>query len=347
MTVISRGIRTALARRAALTLGVVVATALAGTASAQVDRDPEKVVGPGECAECHEASNKAWKHTTHHATFREMPRREEALKIARRMDLRRIKKGSACLDCHFTTKMKDGKREAVAGISCESCHGEGKDYLEIHSNFSGHEDEEDETKAEEKERWRKSEEAGMIRPKMTYRLAKNCYSCHVVPQEELVNKGKHPAGSDFELVAWSQGEVRHNVWYNDAKANPAADKNRRRKFFVVGMAVELETALRAVGNATEKANYAVSMAKRAKRARKRWAQATKLCGKIDEMVKITKIAQNAGLKLNNKAALTKAADRIGELTQTLMAEYDGAAFKGIDPALPGKSEYKGDPWQPK
>ena len=32
-----------------------------------------------------------------------------------------------------------------------------------------------------------------------------------VPEERLVNVGGHTAGSAFELVSWSQGEVRHNL----------------------------------------------------------------------------------------------------------------------------------------
>ena len=332
---------------AALVLTVPVAAlafaANVSPASAQVERDPAQIVGPGECTECHEDTGKIWQHTTHHATFREMPRKKKAIKMAREMGERRIKKASICTDCHFTMQEQDdGDVEAIAGISCESCHGAGKDYLEIHSNFSGKE-EENETDEEERIRWEKSEEAGMIRPKMMYTWAKNCLSCHVVPKEDLVNQGDHPAGSDFELVAWSQGEVRHNVWYNEGEANPRASKDKRRKMFIVGMAVELETGLRAVGEATAKADYAVSMAKRVARGRKRFAKATELIGDVPEMKKISEIAQSAKLKLDNKAALTKKAERIGELTKRIAENYDGSTFGAIDPALPGKDGLKGTP----
>jgi len=313
-----------------------------GAATAQVEMDSADVVGPGECAECHEGANAIWRHTQHYATFSTMPRNKEATQIARKMGLRRIKEGSLCLNCHFTTTLKDGEREAVSGISCESCHGAGKDYIDVHSDFSG-KDEETETAEEERARWQKSEAAGMIRPEMMYKWAKNCYACHVVPQEELVNKGGHTAGSDFELVAWSQGEVRHNVWYTEGTSNPPADTNRRRKMFIVGLAVELETALRAVGESTQKADYAISMAKRADRARNLFSQATELLGSLPEMVKITQIADAAELKLNNKAALTKAADQIGAQTQNIVANYDGSGMGAIDKALPGENDWKGKP----
>jgi hypothetical protein len=324
-------------------LGLAVGLCGAAWAVDPGERDPAQVVGPEECAECHEEETAIWRNTHHHATFREMPRDEDAEEIARRMGLRRIKADSVCLDCHFTSKInEEGEPEPIAGISCESCHGAGKDTMELHSEFSGKK-EEQETAAEEKERWRKAVANGMIRPNMMYTWAKNCYSCHVVPQEELVNEGEHSAGSDFELVAWSQGEVRHNVFYNEGKSNPPADKELRRKMFIVGMGVELETALRAVGKATEKADYAVEMAKRANRARKRFAQATGLVDGVPEMAKITKAAKKAELKLNNKAQLTRIADRVGELTKQIAANYDGSGMAGIDPALPGPDDWKGEP----
>jgi hypothetical protein len=331
-------------------LGLVALAAAAGLllgatgAHAQVERDPHKIVGPEECAECHEDATALWRNTHHFTTFREMPRAKEGIEIARAMGLRRIKEGSLCLDCHFTTTIEDGEREPIAGISCESCHGAGDGYLKVHSEFSGKE-EETETAAEEAERWAQSEAAGMIRPNMMYEWAKNCYACHVVPQEKLVNVGGHPAGSDFELVAWSQGEVRHNVWYTEGESNPPADLDRRRKMFVVGMAVELETALRAVGEATQRADYAVAMAKRADRARKRFAQATKLVGQPAEMVAIVQAANAAGLKLNNKAELNAAADKVAEQTRKIVAGYDGSEFAQIDPALPGEDDWKGQPQQ--
>ena len=116
----------------------------------------------------------------------------------------------------------------------------------------------------------------MIRPRLLYDLAKNCYSCHVVPQEKLVNVGGHPAGSPFELVSWSQGEVRHNTWHNKGKDNPVADAGRKRMLYLVGRAVDLETALRAVATATKRKLYAFEMARRADRARKDLAAASEV-----------------------------------------------------------------------
>ena len=257
------------------------------------------------------------------------------------MGLKRIKAGSLCLDCHFTTVVVSEKRKAVAGISCESCHAPGADYLKRHSEFSGKK-EATETDAERDKRWADSEAAGMIRPRDMYRWAKNCYSCHVVPQEKLVNEGGHPAGSAFELVSWSQGEIRHNVWYNEGKDNPLASAERRRLMYVVGQSVELETALRAVGEATAKASYAVSMAKRAKRAQLRFKKIADALSE-SEVAEIMAAATSAKLKLNNKANLNAAADKVADATARLVAAYDGSTFAAIEGLVPGEDKYKGKP----
>jgi hypothetical protein len=172
-----------------------------------VASDPAKIVGPNACAECHKQEAEAWKGTHHFKTFREMPRKTEANEIAKRMGVRRVKSESLCLNCHFTVQQKDNKEEPITGISCESCHSAGKDWIKVHSGYSGKKAQ-TESKAEAATRWKLAESKGMIRPSSVYRLAKNCYGCHVVPREDLVNKGGHRAGSAFELVSWSQGEVR-------------------------------------------------------------------------------------------------------------------------------------------
>lgn len=308
-------------------------------ASAQ---DHPQVIGPGKCAECHKAETEVWKGTHHFSTFTELTRRKNANDIAERMGLRRIKAESLCLTCHFTTvPSASGDPEAVAGVSCESCHGPAGKWQPIHSGFSGKK-EGQETPAEIATRWEKSEAAGMIRPKNMDAWARNCFGCHVVPQEKLVNVGGHVAGSAFELVAWSQGEVRHNLWHNKGARNEPASQNDKRLMFVIGQAVELETALRAVGKATARANYAVAMAKRAQAGREAVARLSQLLA-IDELKQIGAAANAAGLKLNNDAELSAAADKVAALTRRIVENYDGSTFGAIDGVLPAESAYKGTP----
>ncbi len=305
-----------------------------------VATEAAKIVGPNACAECHKQETAAWKGTHHFKTFREMPRNTEANEIAEKMGVRRIKSESLCLNCHFTVQQKDNKEEPIAGISCKSCHGAGKDWIKVHSGFSGKK-ENTETKAEEEARWKLSDSKGMIRPRAIYQLALNCYGCHVVPQEDLVNKGGHRAGSDFELVSWSQGEVLHNTWYSKGKDNVPASAARKRMLYVVGLGVELETSLRAVGKATARKPYAFEMAARADRARKQLAVAAKAAPDVPEIANIVEFANSAGLKLNNERALTAAADGVSKLLASITEKYDGSTMAGLDSLIPGPDKFKG------
>jgi cytochrome c554/c'-like protein len=302
--------------------------------------DPAKTVGPNACAECHKQETEAWKGTHHFKTFRDLPRSTKANEIADRLGVRRVKSESLCQGCHFTMQEKDDKKEPVAGISCESCHSGGQDWIKVHSGYSG-KTEKTETKAEAQARWKLAESKGMIRSRAIYQLAKNCYGCHVVPQEELVNKGGHKAGSAFDLVAWSQGEVLHNTWFSKGKDNVPANAARKRMLYLVGLGVELETSLRAVGKATVRKAYAFEMAKRADRARKQLAVAAKAAPGVPEIAKMVELGHSAGLKLNNERSLTTAADGVSKLLASVAEKYDGSTMAGLDSLIPGPDKFKG------
>lgn len=302
--------------------------------------DHTKVSGPNACAECHKQEVEAWKGTHHFKTFRDMPRNEGAKAIADRMGVRRIKVESLCLGCHFTVQQKENKPEPIAGISCESCHSASQDWIKVHSGYSG-KTATTESKAEAAARWKLADSKGMIRPASLYRLAKNCYSCHVVPHEDLVNTGGHKAGSAFELVSWSQGEVRHNTWHSKGKENLPASAARKRMLYLVGLGVELETALRAVAKATKRKPYAFLMAQRVDRARKQLAAAAKAAPNVPEIEKIVELAHSAGLKLNNNRSLTTAADSVQALLEKISASYDGSTFSGLDALIPASAAFKG------
>jgi hypothetical protein len=305
-----------------------------------VASDPAKVVGPNACTECHKQEAEAWKGSHHFKTFREMPRRKEANEIAEKMGVQRIRSESLCLTCHYTVQQKENAKQPIAGISCESCHSAGEDWIKVHSQFSG-KTEKTETKAEKEARWKLADSKGMIRPSSLYRLAKNCYSCHVVPQEDLVNKGGHPVGSAFELMSWSQGEVRHNTWHSKGKENVPASAARKRMLYLVGLGVELETGLRAVSHARVRRLYAFEMAKRVDRARKQLAAAAKAAPNVPEIAKMVEYAYSAGLKLNNERFLTTAADGVSKLLTSVTEKYDGTTMAGLDSLIPAPDKVKG------
>jgi hypothetical protein len=315
--------------------GLLIAFGFA--AGGAVATEPAKTVGPNTCSECHKEEAAAWQESNHFKTFREMPRNPKGKEIAEKMGVKRPNAAGLCLTCHYTV---DSNQKPVAGISCESCHGEGKDWVKIHGEFSG-KTEKTESRAEEDARWKLAISKGMIKTSNVYELAKNCYSCHVVPQEDLVNKGGHKAGSDFELVSWSQGEVRHSTWYTKGKANEAADANRKRMLYLVGLGVELETGIRSVAKATAKQPYAFDMAKRVDRARKQLAAAAKAVPGVPEIGKLVEFAYSAGLKLNNEPFLTAAAEGVSKTLVGITEKYDGSTMAALDSLIPGPDKFKG------
>lgn len=329
----------------------IVILICAGLSNAQSDQtlhlDPANVKGPSACGECHENSVKAWRGSHHFGTFKAMPRSEKAREFADKLGIKRVKSESDCLSCHFTSALEGGKVDTIGGITCESCHGAGSAWIEVHSDFGGKDvTAATETAEHKKQRWEKSEAAGMIRPGNLYALAENCYQCHTVPNEKLVNTGGHPAGSNFELVAWSQGEVRHNLWYNDGASNEEASQNRRRMLFVVGQGLDLEYALRGVAKATAKDTYAVQMAKRAKRAALSIKALVDAGVAAPEVKELLKIAASAKVSLNNEAPLLAAADKVSAQTKLLARNYDGSELAAVDALLPKASAYKGQVYAP-
>ncbi len=313
----------------------------AETASAAPD--PKLVEGPENCGQCHKAAVNSWRKTKHFAGFRKLTRRKEARAIAKKMGIKRIKRDSLCLNCHFTSKPKGKRVRPIAGVSCESCHSPAKNWMVVHQSFGGKgATKESETPAHRKERLAKMKAAGMIRPQNIYALAANCFQCHTVPFEKLVNVGGHTPGSKFNLVSWSQGEVRHNYIATKEKKNLEASSKRKRVLFMVGKAVELEYNLRGVAKATKKATYAVKMARRAKAAMEKFKEVAKLVS-TPEVKEILAVADGVKLKLNNEKALLAAADKISKAAQKLAAGYDGGSWGAIDSIIPKPAEYRGKP----
>jgi hypothetical protein len=332
-----RLLRDGLVLALSLVIGLMAAGDVFGAEALRLD--PEKVQGPDACGECHKASAELWKLTVHSTTFKTLQRSKEAKKIAREMGVKRIKRSSDCLFCHYTAAKVKNRVKAISGITCESCHGAGKDWSATHADYGGKTvTREMETPAHRKERYAKSVAAGLIRPSRIFDVASNCFGCHTVPNEKLVNVGGHPAGSKFELVAWSHGEMRHNVWYS--KENAESPIQRRRMMTVVGHGLDLAFALRGVAKATKKAPYAVSMAKRASAAKAQLKKIVQLVP-IPEIQKILAVAAKAKLKLNNKAALNQAAQEVENALKAFAESHDGSKLAALDSLLPAPDKYKG------
>lgn len=327
----------------ALLVSVLLSPTLAPEVAAAGAPDPAKVIGPDECGECHKAEIAIWREASHAKTLLDMPREDDARTIADKMEIRRIRDDNLCAECHFTQKMVDGAKEVVAGVSCEACHGPAQDWNRIHSDFGGKDvTAETETPEHRSERWAAASAAGMVHHTDLYTLASQCFGCHTVAEEKLVNQGGHPDGSEFELVAWSQGEIRHNVWFSEDKKNREAPLEQKRVMFVLGKALDLEHALRGVAAATEKDKYAVGMAKRAQAAA---LDIQKLAETVSapEVAEMLEIVKSVKLSLGNSEPLKAAADRVADAARRFMDSHDGSGLAAIDPLLPQPDKYKGKP----
>ncbi len=300
--------------------------------------NPKAIVGASECAECHTHSAAIWEKTPHYSTITEMPRGEKGREIAKKMGIKRIKSESLCLDCHATSHWEDEKLKPSSGVSCESCHGAGMGWVKIHGEFSGKE-EGQETADEIDLRWRVSEAAGMLRPTMIAEIARNCVSCHVVPHESLVNVGGHPAGSEFELVAWSQGKIRHNNFYSKGKENKVAPIERQRLLYAVGLLAEMELVLKAIGTAEKMGDYAKANARRFSKLRKKLASAAK-ASRHPELIKALEAVASLKMSLKSQAEMLTASAAITDSLDNLASTSDGGDLSGLDSMLPDESEYK-------
>jgi hypothetical protein len=113
--------------------------------------------------------------------------------------------------------------------------------------------------------------------------------------------------------------------------------------YIVGLGVELETGMRAVGRATSRKLYAFEMARRVDQARKQLDAAAKAAPGAPEIAKLLEYAYSAGLKLNNETYLAKAADGVSKLLVTITEKYDGTTLGGLDGLIPGPDKLKGKP----
>jgi len=321
---------------------ILVAMMLLSKANGQPPQcDPSKVNTAETCVKCHSNEVQTWKQTPHFQTFEKLSRNPQAKEICSKLGLRSAKRSDVCIDCHFTTKEIDGRIKAIAGISCESCHGASVDWLAIHNDYGGPmATKEEETADHRAARLDECTSFGMRNTQDLYLIASSCYQCHTVPNERLVNVGGHNAGSeDFELVQWSQGLVRHNFLRTEGQHNAQSDPGRLRVMYVVGLIADLEFSTRATAVATEKTTYGLKVANRAAKA------AVKLYTvqqKIDNSFVQSALEAFAGaeLRVNNDTSLSAIADQIQIAGRQFARSSDGSDLAAIDEFLPDPSTYK-------
>ena len=186
-------------RRARVAWTVTSLIALAGPAAAA-----PKYLGPNKCVSCHEHEpQKTWAAKDKHSHALQQLEDAKASKYAAAIGLSDPYdlKGS-CVACHATVFNGD----ANAGVSCETCHGPGSDYLEPH---------------QQKGSYPKAVPLGMIDSRGNYPVwAALCVKCHVVTDAKLTAAG-HKSGANFEVGAESRKIVHWKETYDFAQLSAA------------------------------------------------------------------------------------------------------------------------------
>lgn len=303
--------------------------------------DPALVLGVQACAKCHEKEITVWKQTPHSQTFETLHRKPEAKEITKRLGLRTVKRNDTCVKCHYTQQQQDERIRVVSGVSCESCHGASKNWNPLHNDYGGpNVTKEMESDEHRRQRREASITAGMNNPSNVYLIARQCLSCHTTPEEELVNVGGHQPGSpDFELVAWSQGMVRHNFLRTGGGYNAEATPAQLRVMYVVGVMADLEASFRATAKATKKGKFGIASAQRAAALKRKLLEIQKLTDN-PHVKQAMDIALQTPLQLGQQQSLESAANAVGKAAFAFAQDADGEQLSAIDPLLPDPSTYK-------
>jgi len=204
-------------------------------------------LGAASCGgECHEAELEVWEGSPHNASFEkfddpsdELTEKVDAILAA--VGEEDMTESAVCTNCHFTMIQETADEEPFAdsGPSCESCHGAGSEFRDIHSDQDVDYD----------TRMANAEAAGMIRPNMKFEIAQNCNDCHAMARPEvdgatiakMIDAG-HPIKTTFELVQYSQGSVRHRFYPPDTSVNAEMTQQELAALYVEGQVAQLLAA---------------------------------------------------------------------------------------------------------
>ena len=327
-------------------------------------------LGHQKCTECHQAEVNAWKASPHFTKSHQLltTKAEEAQKFASKLGLSgAVTSHTLCASCHGDVRER--------GNSCESCHGgagkkgDKQGWFTAHSYFGRGLDPKNrnarnkEVAANYQKRMKYCDAMGMRRSGNVYALAKNCFECHTVPNEKLVQAG-HPAGktgsAGIEFVEWAQGAVRHNFQANQEEnalaptvwlTNRFTEQQRtvdghRRLMYVAGLLADLEVSLRSRGQATARGNFLDN-------ANKRILAAKGDLEDVDKKVEIAEVKtaldavkslkRNTLRKLDGNINFAQIAGNVGKAGNKLATSHDGSAWAAIDRMVPKKGKGKAFP----
>jgi hypothetical protein len=199
--------------------------------------------GPGKCADCHKGETAVWQKSKHATIFREIHRNPKVKAIITAAGGEtNMRRNAVCTQCHYTMVTEAGKPPtATTGPSCESCHGASSEWMPLHNSRA-------------QDRMQKAAAAGMIWPSMLYDIAENCLSCHGLARPnvppatfaKMIDAG-HPGGTEFELVKYLEGSVRHRFYPPDVTKNQEMNNAELSRTFITGHAAGLVLVATSLG----------------------------------------------------------------------------------------------------
>jgi hypothetical protein len=123
---------------AAVGLGFFMTTAGFADEAQKIEPPKHEFIGAAKCAICHKKTEQGeqylkWQESKHSRAF-EILGTPEAKAAAAKRGIDDPQTSGACLKCHstaywFSEARVTDKIEVEEGVSCETCHGPGKDYM--------------------------------------------------------------------------------------------------------------------------------------------------------------------------------------------------------------------------
>lgn len=343
--VLNRGSMSRLLRWA-ISWALVAVFVPAATAAAEEVR-----VGPERCGECHKKEYKTWLLSSHSTLLTDgydPDVTDEVEEIVEELDLFDIENDGTCDGCHYNFYRDALNELEITATDCETCHGPGAGWVDVHSSFGERDGAQVSSAADEapehlSQRISESLSRGWRSPTHSaVDLIDQCFACHLGPDEEIVNEGGHVAGSRIELVSWLSGEIRHNFQRTGQTENGPLSPERRRVYHVIGRALDVEHGIRGLTEAYSEGDFLSGLQERITRS---LAELKKVRAEIDvaEVAEIIRVAETIPLEPGggSRTKATSAANRIHRQIERFVRKYDGSQLAAIDPLI--SSEVRGKP----
>ena len=152
--------------------------------------DPNQILGVENCAECHEKENEVWAKTKHATGLKEISRHKKSKALKKLLGTKRVTREENCVRCHFTNAYISKKRtlpgakpakprlKTIEAVSCESCHGEAKEWGPVHGDYGGKKiTKKMETDEHRQQRLEKMKAFEIVGRNHLYAMTKRCLSC--------------------------------------------------------------------------------------------------------------------------------------------------------------------------